>query len=641
MTIEESSAAAGPAGDAEGTAQRERPRAMRPQHATEKTVQDDQKSHATLVRPVWLTPPARLDWQRRLRLALRAPGQPTGGLRLSKPGFGIGLSLLRAGFAWASLCALLPGAADSRETDWIRVQTRHFTVFSNASNKKTIQLALNLEKLREVLLRMGATQNLGSRRPTFVYVFKDNFSFRLYGQWVNTSPAAVPGFCVTHSEGNFLAIDASSRHEPTRVLYHEYLHAFLEGLDTRLPLWFREGVAEYYSTFEVDGKEARIGKPLQHHVDWLRDNGMMPLDRLFATTRRSRLYNEMSKRGWFYAQSWATVHYLLTGNAERREQTSRFLELVSEGVQTDVAFQQAFPVDATGLLKEVWTYLQQPQIGYTELSVGELHVQAKAYAVPLRFDEAAYRLGDLLAHITPLSYREAEKHFRVSLQANPRHAGALAGLGWVAEIDRNEAEARQYYEEALAQDPNDARTLVRFGNLLLEPLTREEPWRVEADPESAALLQRARESFQKGITVNPEHAEARAAWGSTYLFETLPPVDALSALLTAFSLQPSRTDIACDLVALYSKRGDRREAERWLGELRRLQATPAMLAKAKDALLLADAAEALALASDGHVKDGVERLDATLRAAADPAFRTELQNLRNRLARSGVTVQTD
>ena len=115
----------------------------------------------------------------------------------------------------------------------------------------------------------------------------------------------------------------------------------------------------------------------------------------------------------------------------------------------------------------------------------------------------------------------------------------------------------------------------------------------------------------------------------------------MSATLKAFSLQPTRTDIACDLVALYSKRGDRREAERWLGELRRLQATPAMLAKAKDALLLADAAEALALANEGHVQDGVERLDATLRAASDPAFRTELQNLRNRLARSGVTVQTD
>ena len=56
---------------------------------------------------------------------------------------------------------------------------------------------------------------------------------------------------------------------------------------------------------------------------WLRDERLIPLQDLFAVDRDSPIYNETSRRGAFYAESWGLLHYLMQGNEERRAQFSR------------------------------------------------------------------------------------------------------------------------------------------------------------------------------------------------------------------------------------------------------------------------------------------------------------------------------
>ena len=43
------------------------------------------------------------------------------------------------------------------------------------------------------------------------------------------------------------------------------------------PLWLSEGLAELYSTFQVDGDEVHIGRPVSSRVFWLRKNSLIPL----------------------------------------------------------------------------------------------------------------------------------------------------------------------------------------------------------------------------------------------------------------------------------------------------------------------------------------------------------------------------
>lgn len=63
-----------------------------------------------------------------------------------------------------------------------------------------------------------------------------------------------------------------------------------------MPLWFNEGLAEYYSTFSITGDQKIVmGKPIASHVYLLR-NKMLPLRTLFQVDHKSPHYNERDKR---------------------------------------------------------------------------------------------------------------------------------------------------------------------------------------------------------------------------------------------------------------------------------------------------------------------------------------------------------
>jgi hypothetical protein len=76
-----------------------------------------------------------------------------------------------------------------------------------------------------------------------------------------------------------------------------------------------EGFAEYFSTIEVDGKQAKLGKkPPPGDWELLHQHGMMKVSDLFRVQHNSREYNEGDRRSVFYAESWLLVHYLYDTN---------------------------------------------------------------------------------------------------------------------------------------------------------------------------------------------------------------------------------------------------------------------------------------------------------------------------------------
>ena len=69
-------------------------------------------------------------------------------------------------------------------------------------------------------------------------------------------------------------------------------------------------------------------------------------------------YNETSRRGGFYAESWALVHYLISGNPERRQQAAEYLRLAQAGTPPDQIFAKAFGADPAALERELRAYVQ-------------------------------------------------------------------------------------------------------------------------------------------------------------------------------------------------------------------------------------------------------------------------------------------
>ncbi len=84
-------------------------------------------------------------------------------------------------------------------------------------------------------------------------------------------------------------------------------------------VWYGEGVAELFSTIKEERDGFVLGLPVGSHVDflqWTQFNGWIPLDALFATDPQSPNYNEDKRAGFFYAESWALLHFWLFGQTD-------------------------------------------------------------------------------------------------------------------------------------------------------------------------------------------------------------------------------------------------------------------------------------------------------------------------------------
>lgn len=93
------------------------------------------------------------------------------------------------------LSLAVPVHALPKERDnWIRLDTDHFVVFSNAGERAARRTAANLERLRDVLSQIAAGTQLGSPQPMYIYLFSSRVSFAPYRPAANGKPMEVDGY---------------------------------------------------------------------------------------------------------------------------------------------------------------------------------------------------------------------------------------------------------------------------------------------------------------------------------------------------------------------------------------------------------------------------------------------------------------
>ncbi len=118
-------------------------------------------------------------------------------------------------------------------------------------------------------------------------------------------------------------------------------------------------------------------------------------------------------------------------------------------------------------------------------------------------------------------YRQAEQLFRLVLNSDPRHVGALHGLGLVAFSAGNHDLAVTCLHQAVSLKPDHADALYHLGNVL---------W-------VQGKLNQAADSFRQALTFNPNLTNALNNLGGV-LLQQGRPAEALTCLENALRLQP-------------------------------------------------------------------------------------------------------
>ena len=345
--------------------------------------------------------------------------------------------------------ALLSAAPTYAKDQWLQLRSKNFNVISNAGEGETQKLVLKLEQFRFVFSKLVKTQNAA---PITVVVFKNDGSYKPFKPLYNGKPANVAGYFQRSQDDNLITLNiAANDTRPLAVIFHEYTHFLTSRLPRPLPLWLNEGIAELYSSFEVEKNKVILGAPIDNHVLFLREKKFLPFRSLFTVRHGSAEYNERDKQGVFYAQSWALAHYLMFGDRMARQpQLVRFVDLLNAGVDGEEAFRQAFQVTPEAMEKSLRDYIGRDSYTIVERMMESTEGEKNIAVRPLSEAESQYYLGNILLQTDRVD--EAETYFKRAMELDAALATPYEGLGFVAMRRNQYAEAETYFKQASERD---------------------------------------------------------------------------------------------------------------------------------------------------------------------------------------------
>ena len=519
---------------------------------------------------------------------------------------------------------------------WITFTADEFQFISNASPAKTLDVARDMLRMRAAI---GQVTNLKirSKLPTKVFLFANERAFAAYRDALLERKAEqVDGLFARGDTGNFIVMRASG--EVDRVVYHELTHYLVQNTIAGLPLWFNEGIAEYYSTFGTDGKSMQIGRPVAEHVLWLRDEAMIPMQELLATTKESPNYNEGDRVGVFYAQSWALLHYLLA-EPERRTKLLQFLAHLGAGKTVDEAFTSAFAMKYTQLEQELRGYVRRRTFSYLSIPLADTTTVELPAPQPMPRDALLFQFGHLLAQSGRANATDAERFLNESLAANPNNAAAHADLGRLHEAWNRRAEADAAYAAAVKLGSNDPEVFLQAASSLMERYAGRLATSVPRDE-----IMKIRELFRRATELDPTRAIAWAGLGATYVGQTGDLAPGIAALEKTLALTPGDDRSAFHLAQLYATANRAADAVKLV---QRLEQSAHLDADQKAYLrsiadhfdraavhekIVASMNDAIAKANAGRYEEAVAIVDAILPSIVDADAREEAQKFRDEVA---------
>jgi tetratricopeptide (TPR) repeat protein len=485
---------------------------------------------------------------------------------------------MRRIFALLLLSASVSVALSAAAKPWRSIRGPNVVVLGQQSTGTLRDIAVEIEQFRIVLGRFVRGARQPPSVPTHVYIFDDTTALRPFVPLYQGKPAVLGGFCHCGSDddGSFIAVGLSQYAESSPIIFHEYTHFLLRNAIPNLPVWINEGLAEYFSTFELrsNRRDAQIGRAIPGHILRLRDQ-FLPVAQLLEVDRSSALYNEGSRRSIFYAEAWALTHYLLLDRSDGVAVVNRYLTAVASGTPSE----QAFVAGVGKPLKEVDAdlrrYVARPVFNAINLTLSErVEVDEPERARVLPAAESDARLGEIQLRVGRVD--EGAPRIEAAARSGPEVAQAQLALALLRLGQARDAEAWPPLQKAAALAPDDFVAQYTYALALL---------RGDADSqltEQSAVerARTARQALTRALAANHESASALAWLGYANLVMDENLQEARDATARAMTLAPARLDYALQLAEIELRTGEAAAGRRRLLALARSGTDKAVASRA-------------------------------------------------------------
>jgi hypothetical protein len=353
------------------------------------------------------------------------------------------------------LSTLLASAPAAEQSPWLEIHSTHYTVITDAGDKRGREVALRFEQMRSVFATLLMKERLSEPVPLTILAFKNDKTYYQSAPLHQGQPIDVPGFFLPGEDQNFIVLNLFEA-EPWRAVAHDFAHLLLNYNYPPAQGWFDEGLAEYFSSIRLDDNKYEIGgdpelyspsseSPLQTQAatgtpqksltELLSGQVWLTLPDLLTMKHDTSTYAEGTHHTLFYAQSWITMHYLI--HEKRLPQTGTYFDLVeNRRMPVEEAVESAYGITPAQLDQAVKAYFHSLTPLFVALDASK---QPGSRAVP-----QVYQFPEIVGP------NDNEMTFKVLPE---RDAGALIAEIKIRIPDRRDAGLNELHALATTPDP--------------------------------------------------------------------------------------------------------------------------------------------------------------------------------------------
>jgi tetratricopeptide (TPR) repeat protein len=377
----------------------------------------------------------------------------------------------------------------SDEPKWVEAHSAHFSVITDAGEKKGREIALRMEQMRAVFGQVLLKNKLKIPVPITVVALKSD---KQYGAVAPGKQSRASGFYVPGADRTYIVLNLFET-DPWRAVAHSLAHYFLNYNYPPVQGWFEEGLAEYFGSIQIGGKQVEMGGDPELAPEWhedifdeMRRDPKTPqsltqllsspvwlsMGDLFTMKHDGSGAREGTHNTLYYAQSWMVIHYLV--NKNKMPETGTYFDLVlNQQVPVEKAMVEAFDLSASQMEEAVKTYFKSLSGLGIALDQGKKPVadpvnppQPILFNVPFDADELAVAvnstsdaearamIGDIMARVP--EHHDQAVHDLQQLVANPKdNEAAHRGLAWDHLQQKRFDAAEDELEKAADLNPRD------------------------------------------------------------------------------------------------------------------------------------------------------------------------------------------
>lgn len=444
------------------------------------------------------------------------------------------------------------------DDDWLLVKSSNFEIITDLDEEKGRHLVEDLEAYRYFSIQLMKLDVLSGIKSLKILAISSSSNFKkldLPENWAGVFSLDAFGYSAIANVNNYRT-NLKTNTFARQVLFHEYNHFLvrLTSNNKHLPMWYDEGMAEYWGSFKYDGEKVYIGDPsaIEGRIyDLVNGAGTIILEskKLFNTSTlplTSKKESDKAAVGRFYAQSFFIIHYLNSA-PELRVSLNNYIAYLSSGYLEEQAFQKAFNMTYEQLDKNAKKYLNKSLMMRVMSFTDKNIVFPKPELTVTKLDKANFYLlmGEMLPNYGVMDAALTKQLLEKTIQLNPTNTDAKVSL-----LIRGLAPEPQKLVKELEQiDPKNAMLLTYQADSLRSGANLLRSAGVDGWEEQ---MKKARTLYRRAIKNDPTLALPYFGLGDVYNF--LPSSEPLQEAIAGFdtaSLYSRNQSTFSDLADIY------------------------------------------------------------------------------------------